>query len=95
MKLQKPWLRALKERAAGITNTPKESPTVDLTPKRMKDSYHSLVSHPRAPFQLPLTLRPPRSFPSPATNGSSTPTSTPPASSGSARSSKTSMPSPA
>lgn len=56
MKLQKPWLRALKERNAGLADPKKPAPPQDLAPKRMKDSYHSLV-HPPAPL-----------YPTPPTN---------------------------
>jgi hypothetical protein len=43
MKLQKPWLQALKERDAGVVEEKKLLPQ-ELVPKRMRDSYHELVS---------------------------------------------------
>jgi acyl-coenzyme A thioesterase 9 len=44
MKLQKPWLQALKERNAGIEEPVAAPQQQELVPKRMKDSYHELVS---------------------------------------------------
>lgn len=57
MKLEKPWLQALEEREAKKyhpAGMPEEltADTPDPQPKRMKDSYHSLVrwvSFPTAP----------------------------------------------
>ncbi|KAA8910101.1 HotDog domain-containing protein [Sphaerosporella brunnea] len=43
MKLQKPWLQALKERETGLP-APSAPPQTELVPKRMRDSYHELVS---------------------------------------------------
>jgi hypothetical protein len=57
MKLQKPWLQALKERNAGIEEPVVAPQQQELVPKRMKDSYHELVS--------PLTTLPARPRPAP------------------------------
>jgi hypothetical protein len=47
MKLQKPWLQALAEKNAGkVVLTESLSPPPTPTPKRMSDSYHSLVRRP-------------------------------------------------
>lgn len=41
--VQKPWLRALADRKAGIVAVPAPMPVGGLAPKRMADSYHRLV----------------------------------------------------
>ena len=48
MKVQKPWLRALAERDAAHKTPPQSAPAPNLTPKHMRDSYHSLVTFPSA-----------------------------------------------
>lgn len=50
--VQKPWLRALADRKAGITPTPAPTPVGGLAPKRMSDSFHRLVREPSPALAL-------------------------------------------
>lgn len=46
MKYQKPWLQAIRDRDEALKNPPPPPKPIDpkdLTPKRMKDSFHKLV----------------------------------------------------
>lgn len=90
--VQKPWLRALADRKAGITPTPAPTPAGGLAPKRMSDSFHRLVRD-LPPRWRCANRHACRSSRCRKTSGSSTAMSMRADSCGSARCSRTSTPS--
>jgi hypothetical protein len=47
MRVRIPWIQALRQKEENSTNSePPKRADPDLTPKKMSDSYHRIVSHP-------------------------------------------------